>query len=108
MFEQLLNELAHRPVAQGISMVDVLDLPEPLGAALRRMIRAGALPLHDFATALNLTIDEARTIGALLAEKGILAVEASDDREPSYTVRLATIRRRQLPANLLKALDEDS
>ena len=53
MFEQLLNELAHRPVVQGISMVDVLDLPEPLGAALRRMIRAGALPLHDFATALK-------------------------------------------------------
>ncbi len=108
MFEQLLNELASRPVVQGISMIDVLDLPEPLGAALRRMLRAGSLSLHDFAAALDLPTDEARAIGALLAEKGMLTVEAADDREPSYAVRLAIIRRRQLPANLLKALDDDS
>jgi hypothetical protein len=107
MFEQLLNELAARPAAQGITMVDVLDLPAPLGAALRHMIRAGALPLSELAAELALTADEARALGALLVEKGILIAEAAADGEPAYRVRFVVTRRGRLPASLLKALEEE-
>jgi hypothetical protein len=107
MFEQLLNELAGRPAVQGITMADVLDLPAPLGAALRRMIRAGALPLSELAAELDLTADEARALGALLVEKGMLTAEVAGDREQTYRVRFAATRRSRLPASLLKALDEE-
>jgi hypothetical protein len=107
MFEQLLNELASRPTMQGITMIDLLDLPVPLSAALRHMIQVGALPLSGLAAELTLSDDQARALGALLIEKGILAVEAADDREPIYRVRFATTRRSRLPSGLLKALDEE-
>jgi hypothetical protein len=107
MFEQLLNELAGRPAAQGITMVDVLDLPAPLGAVLRYMIRVGALPLSELAARLALTADEARTLGALLVEKGMLTAEAARDGEPAYRVRFAATRCGRLPAGLLEALEEE-
>jgi hypothetical protein len=107
MFEQLLNELAGRPAVQGITMVDLLDLPAPLGAALRRIVRADTLPLSDLAAELALNIDEARALGALLVEKGMLTVEAAGDGEPAYRVRFVVARRSALPAGLLKALEEE-
>src|SRR5262245_23198696 len=107
MFEQLLSELASRPTMQGITMIDVLDLPAPLSAALRHMIQAGALPLSDLAAELALSDDQAHVLVALLVEKGMLAIEPASDQGPSYRVRFATTRRSRLPASLLKALDEE-
>jgi len=107
MFEQLLNELAGRPASEGITMVDVLGLPAPLGAALRRMIRASALPLSELAAELDLTADEARALGSLLVEKGMLTAEAAGDGELAYRARFAATRRGRLPASLLKALEEE-
>ena len=107
MFEQLLNELAGRPAAQGITMADVLGLPAPLGAALRHMIRAGALPLSELAAELHLTAGEARALGALLVEKGMLIAETATDGELAYRVRFAATRRGRLPASLLKAPEEE-
>src|SRR5262245_35630500 len=108
MFEQLLNELATRPAVEGITMVDVLDLPAPLSAVLRHMIRAGARSLSELAADLALTTDEARALGALLVEKGMLVIKAADAGEALYCVRFANARRSRLPASLLKVLDEES
>jgi len=107
MFEQLLSELANRPVVQGITMIDVLDMPVPLDGVLRRMIREGELSLGRLAQELALAEDQVRTLGALLVEKGIVTAEQPADGEPVYRVRFAAARRRPLPARLLDGLEED-
>jgi hypothetical protein len=107
MFEQLLSKLASRSVAQGITMIDVLDMPAPLDKALRRMIREGALSLGWLAQELALTEDQTRALGVLLVEKGIVTVEQSADGEMVYRVRFAAARRRPLPAKLMDGLEED-
>src|SRR5262245_17426463 len=107
MFEQLLSELASRPVVQGITMVDVLDMPAPLDGVLRRMIREGALSLGRLAQELALTEEQTRMLGALLVEKGIVTAEPPDGGDPVYRVRFATARRRPLPARLLDGLEDD-
>jgi len=107
MFEQLLSELANRPVVQGITMIDVLDMPVPLDGVLRRMIREGELSLGRLAQELALAEDQVRTLGALLVEKGIVTAEQPAGGEPVYRVRFAAARRRPLPARLLDGLEVD-
>ena len=107
MFEQLLSELANRPIAQGITMLDMLDMPAPLDGALLRMIREGALPLGRLAQELALAEEQARVLGALLVEKGIVTAEQPAGGEPVYRVRFAAARRRSLPARLLEGLEEE-
>jgi hypothetical protein len=105
MFEQLLSELARRSTVQGITMIDVLDMPAPLDGVLRRMIREGTLSLSRLAQELALAEDQARTLGAMLVEKGIVAVEQPPGGEPVYRVRFVAARRRPLPAKLLDGLE---
>jgi hypothetical protein len=107
MFEQLLSELAKRPIAQGITMLDMLDMPAPLDDVLRRMIRAGALPLSWLAQELALAEEQARALGALLVEKGIVTAEQPAGSEPVYRVRFAAGRRRTLPARLLEGFEDE-
>ena len=71
MFEFLHHDLEQRAELQGISMADVLDLPEPLSTAIKRMVRGRSVLLSEFAADLGLSIDEARALGVVLAEKGL-------------------------------------
>ena len=107
MFEQLLTELAHRPATEGITMIDVLDMPAPLDRALRHMIREGGLSLGRLAQELALAEDQTGVLAALLVEKGIVAVEQPARAERLYRVRFAAARRRPLPAKLLDGLEDD-
>jgi hypothetical protein len=107
MFEQLLSELANRPVVQGITMIDVLDMPAPLDGVLRAMLREGALSLSRLAQKLALVEDQARTLGALLVEKGIVTAEQPAGGELVYRVRFIVARRRPLPAKLLDGIEDD-
>jgi hypothetical protein len=106
MFEQLLSQLANRPATQGISMIDMLDMPAPLDAVLRHMLREGPLSLSRFAQELALDERQARALGTLLAEKGIVTIEELASGEFVYRVRFAVARRRELPARLLDGLEE--
>ena len=107
MFEQLLSELAHRPTVQGITMIDVLDMPAPLDGVLRRMIREGTLSLSRLAQEFALAEDQARTLGALLVEKGIVTAEQPAGGELLYRVRFMVARRRPLPAKLVDGIEDD-
>jgi hypothetical protein len=107
MFEQLLTQLANRPTAQGITMIDVLDMPAPLDSAIRRMIREGTLSLGRLAQELVLAEDQARILAALLVEKGVVTAEQSPGGEQLYRVRFVAARRRPLPAKLLGGLEEE-
>ena len=88
MFEQLLSELANRPAVQGITMIDVLDMPAPLDGVLRAMLREGTLSSSRLAQELALVEDQARILGALLVEKGIVTAEHPAGGEPIPAQRL--------------------
>jgi hypothetical protein len=106
MFEQLLSELGNRPAVQGITMIDVLDMPAPLDGVLRAMLREGTLSSSRLAQELALVEDQARILGALLVEKGIVTVEQPSGGEPIYRVRFIAARRRPLPAKLLEGMED--
>jgi hypothetical protein len=106
MFEFLHHDLEQRAELQGISMADVLDLPEPLSTAIKRMVRGRSVLLSEFAADLGLSIDEARALGAILAEKGYLIyAERKHSDEEIYRARFARVQGRNLPVAIWESLD---
>src|SRR5262245_17683365 len=107
MFEFLLRDLERRTGLQGITMADVLELPEPLSTAMKRMVRGRSVLLSEFAADLGLGIAEARTLGAVLVEKGYLIyAERKHSDEAIYRARFARVQGRNLPATIWETLDK--
>jgi hypothetical protein len=106
MFEFLQRDLEQRASLPGITMADVLDLPEPLSAALKRMVRGRSVLLGEFAANLGLAVEQARAIGDLLVEKGYLIyAERKHDDEAIYRARFARVQGRHLPDAIWEALE---
>jgi hypothetical protein len=106
MFEFLHHDLERRAEVQGITMADVLDLPEPLSTAIKRMVRGRSVLLSEFAADLGLGIAEAQALAAALVEKGyLLYAERKHSLEPIYRARFARVQGRNLPATIWETLD---
>src|SRR5262249_7740164 len=106
MFEFLHRDLEQRADLQGITMADVLDLPEPLCTALKRMVRGRSVLLSEFAAALDSGVAEARAVGAALVEKGYLIyAERRHSDEAIYRARFARVQGRNLPDAIWETLD---
>jgi hypothetical protein len=96
-FEELKQQLSALPPVDGITPPDVLDLPDPLPRALKKMLRT-PLTLEDMAAELSLASGPARQIGDLLVEKGYLRrEELPDGGGVRYKVRLTHTRTHRLP-----------
>jgi predicted ArsR family transcriptional regulator len=100
-FDALLERLAQLEKVNGITPVDILQLPQPLDVVVREMMRKGGMALAELASRLDLSMAETRRLGELLIEKGFLQ---SEDREESegvvYKVYLARIRGRNISLDL--------
>jgi hypothetical protein len=106
MFELLRRDLERRAALEGITMADVLDLPEPLCSALKRMVRGRSLLLSEFAAVLGLTLDEARELAASLVEKGYLIyAERRHSDEAIYRARFSRVQGRNLPSAIWETLE---
>ena len=105
IFDRLEGELAARERSRGLSMADLLTLPEPQGGLLKWMIRQGQVSLADVGAFLGQDEEQARGVLADLCEKGF--VRPIERRGAThYRVRLAPKRGRALPANLWQALSD--
>lgn len=105
LFNRLEGELAARDKSPGLSMADLLTLPEPQSGLLKWMIRQEAAAFADVVAFLGGDEAQARLVLADLVEKGMIR-ELEIRGVTQYRVRLAPKRGRALPANLWQALTD--
>lgn len=105
LFDRLQGELEARERSPGLSMSDLLTLPEPLGGLLNWMIRRGSAAFADVVAFLGQDEARARTVLADLLDRGLIR-ELEIRGVIQYRVRLAPKRGRALPANLWQALSD--
>lgn len=104
LFGRLQEELEAREKAAGLSMADILDLPDPLRRLMNWLMRQDEPGLADVASFIN--EDEAKTRAMLdeLCEKGFVR-ELQISGKLYYRVRLARRRKSQLSLDIWQALE---
>jgi hypothetical protein len=105
IFDRVEGELAAREKSPGLSMSDLLTLPEPQSGLLKWMIRQGQVSWADIGTFLGQDEAYARSVLAELIEAAFVR-EIVIRGATHYRVRLAPKRGRALPANLWQALSD--
>lgn len=105
IFSRVQSELESRDKSPGLSMGDILDLPDSLRNLVSWMIRQDQVELSEIAT--YLTQDEAQTRSMLaeLIEKGYV-LELDIRGKTYYRVRLVSKRKRDLPSSIWGALSD--
>jgi hypothetical protein len=99
-FEALQQELAGLAKVEGVTLVDILELPAPLDAALRKLMKE-ALPLDALADEIQLPVNETRQLMDILVEKGFVKTEDQHGRGGQvYKIYFARMRKHHLPAGL--------
>lgn len=105
LFGRLQQELDVRAHTAGLTMADILELPDTERQLVNWMMRAGDVSLADVATQLGQDEATVQARLAVLIEKGFVR-ETVSHSVTFYQVRMAPRRQRQLPENLWQALDK--
>jgi hypothetical protein len=90
--------------ADGLSMLDVLTLPEDQQQAINWMMRQGKVSFAQVVTHMGEDEKVARTMLDTLMGKGFVR-ETLVDGQPHYHTQLATKKKRELPPRIWKALE---
>ncbi len=105
LFDRLQQELEARQKAAGLSMADLLELPETLRVLVNWMMRQQTVGLPQVVAFLGQDeATSAQTVSALI-EKGFVR-ELKVHGETCYRVRLAPKRGRDVPLDVWRALDD--
>ena len=105
LYNRLQGELEAREKTPGLSMADLLALPEPQCNLLGWIVRKGQVGLEDVAAFLKQDLADTRALLAdLLAQGFVREIEMRGVK--GYRVRLAPRRGHELPANLWQALND--
>ena len=105
LYNRLQGELEARDKSPGLSMSDLLALPEPQSSLLSWMVRQGQVELEDVTAFLKQDAESTRALLADLVDKGYVR-EIEMRGATWYRVRLAPRRGHELPANLWQALND--
>ena len=99
-FETLKQRLIELDRVNGITPVEILDLPKGLHVAVRKMLKS-PMTLEELASELSLPVEETRQIGDLLVDKGFLQIEEPiEESLIRYKVHFARMRSRNIPLDL--------
>lgn len=92
---------------RGVTLLNVLELPEPVAKLITEVMRRRKVTLAEFAEALGLNEGGAQTVCHLLVEKGFLRVigSPSDDAELVYRVRFDHSSGRGLASSVWDSLE---
>jgi predicted ArsR family transcriptional regulator len=100
-FGALQQELAGLARVDGVTLVDIMNLPAPLDAALRKMLKV-SLSLDSLAAEIQLPVSETRQLMDSLVEKGFVKTEEQSGQGGQvYKVYFARMRKHNLPAALV-------
>ena len=99
-FADLQRQLAELTPVKGIAPVDILQLPDAVTPAVRKMMRH-ELTLAELARELDLPLDLARQVGDQLVEKGYLINQPQGDSgDILYRVYFARKRGQNIAVDL--------
>jgi DNA-binding MarR family transcriptional regulator len=80
LFNRLQDEIDSREQQEGISPIDLLDLPPALATIIQQIVRKNGMKLADIAKALNQSPDETQKALDDLVGKGyVRRVEVKED-----------------------------
>ncbi len=99
-FETLLRALDQLSPVDGMTPINVLDLPDSLGRLVGELIRRGSMNLPELAVELDLSEKQARKIGTLLTRKGYVYKDYHQGEGLVYRAHLARMRKRNIPLDL--------
>ncbi len=105
LFDRIQSEMESRQKANGLSMADVLTLPDAVRHTFNWMMREGDVGLADVASRLGQDEETAQSEMTLLVERGFVR-EFQVRGETRYRVRLAPKRGRDIPLNIWQALGD--
>jgi hypothetical protein len=105
LFDRLQHELDAKEKTVGLSMADLLDLPESLRSLVNWMMRQDNVRLAEVATFLGQDEGTAGETLATLIDKGFVR-ELKLHGEMCYRLRLAPKRGRAVPLDVWRALDD--
>ncbi len=106
LFGQLQEQVAARERVPSLTMTDIFTLPEPLRTVISWIVREREVGFPDIMAHLGQDETNARALLAALIEKGLVQ-ELNTNGALSYRVRVVTKAKRQVSADLLKALEDD-
>lgn len=112
LFDRLQSELDAREKAAGLSMADVLMLPDSLRALVNWMLDQEQIRFSAIVAHSGQSEADARAMVAKLVERGFISrlenrMESKVEREDDaiYRIRFARKRGATLPLNVWRALD---
>jgi hypothetical protein len=105
IFHSLEGELAAREKSPGLSMSDVLVLPDPLDRLCKWMLRQRQVSMGDVVGFLEGDEPLAQQSITALLDRGFVR-EVAMGGTIHYRVRLAPTRKRQIPLDLWQALSD--
>lgn len=99
-FETLRAAVSALERVEGITPINLLDLPAPLNDALRQLTRRSAMTLDELAQLAGLPPDEMLILAEMLVSKGYLTSENRASATGSLVFRLYFARMRRKTINL--------
>ena len=104
LFDRLQDELDARGRQEGLSPIDLLDLPPGLAAIAKKIVRRNGMSLADIAQEMNQTPEESQAVLDELVAKGLVRrVEVSG--EVWYKAFFARKADKKLSTGVWTALD---
>lgn len=98
-FERLWQQLGELRQVNGITPVDILQLPEELHGVVRKMVRQ-AVSLQELSAELMLPLDQTHLIADLLVAKGFLRTEDRVEGDFHYRILFARMHTHHIPLDL--------
>lgn len=104
LFDRLQQEVEAREKSAGLSMADVLQLPDAERELVNWIVRTGEVSWSAVVARLE-QVETAQSLLATLIAKGFIREQVIEG-ESHYRIHFAHRRKRTLPANLWQALTD--
>ena len=72
LFNRLQDEIEVRDSGEGLSPIDLLDMPDSMATVINKIIRKNGMRLEDIATELGQSPEETQGVLGKLVEKGFV------------------------------------
>lgn len=105
VFAHLLIELASLPDMDGVSMSEIVFLPEHVRILMNWMIRENSFQFGNLAVFLNQDEENTRLILDILVKKGLVE-EVKGDEQEGYQIHLKVSRNYRVPKDIWKVIDD--
>jgi hypothetical protein len=105
LFDRLQGEIDARGRQEGLSPIDLLDLPPELATIIKKIVRKNGMSLTDIATEMGQPQDQAQQVLDELVQKGLMRrVEVQD--EIWYKAHFARKPDKKLTLGVWSVLDD--